>query len=42
LRAGDVVAIGPIVPGSETILLQQGDEFHLSVENLGAIATKIA
>lgn len=43
LRAGDVIAIGPVVdPTLEPLLLDPGDELQLAIENLGAISLKLS
>jgi fumarylacetoacetate (FAA) hydrolase len=42
LKAGDIIAIGPILPPEEnTLLLDPNDEVQLAVENLGAISLKL-
>jgi 2-keto-4-pentenoate hydratase/2-oxohepta-3-ene-1,7-dioic acid hydratase in catechol pathway len=43
LKAGDVIALGPVVdPELEPLLLDPGDEVQLAVENLGAISLKLS
>jgi fumarylacetoacetate (FAA) hydrolase len=42
LRAGDIIAIGPLVSSQEnTIPLSEGDEIQISVEKLGTLSLKI-
>ena len=43
LKAGDIIAIGPVVSPEKTpVLLDPGDEVQLAVENLGAISLKLS
>jgi 2-keto-4-pentenoate hydratase/2-oxohepta-3-ene-1,7-dioic acid hydratase in catechol pathway len=41
VREGDVFALGPLIDLEEPILLEAGDEFQLSIENLGALSFKL-
>lgn len=40
LRAGDLIAIGPLVD-TEDLTLEPGDEVHVAIERLGTLFTKI-
>jgi 2-keto-4-pentenoate hydratase/2-oxohepta-3-ene-1,7-dioic acid hydratase in catechol pathway len=42
IRAGDLIAFGPLVHSDTPILLDPGDEVQLAVEKLGALSLKIS
>ncbi|MEZ0327469.1 MAG: fumarylacetoacetate hydrolase family protein [Fimbriimonas sp.] len=42
IRAGDLIAFGPLVDPEDPILLDPGDEVQLAVEKLGALSLKIS
>ncbi len=42
VKEGDVFAMGPVVDSDEPVLLQGGDEFQLTVEQLGTLKFRLA
>lgn len=42
LRAGDLIALGPVVTPDDPIYLEPGDEVSLAIEKLGTLSLKVA
>jgi 2-keto-4-pentenoate hydratase/2-oxohepta-3-ene-1,7-dioic acid hydratase in catechol pathway len=42
IRAGDILALGPLATPDDPILLDPGDEVQLAVEKLGALSLKLS
>ncbi|HWD40400.1 MAG TPA: fumarylacetoacetate hydrolase family protein [Fimbriimonas sp.] len=42
IREGDIFAFGPVVDTDDPYLMQPGDEFQFSVENLGTLSLKLS